>query len=307
MLVVIFPGQGTQRAGMGAAWRDHPSWEVVDQISAASGRDVESLLVDADGETLKATRNAQLAAFALSLVVLDATRRAGLADVAVTAAAGHSLGEYTALVAAGVLAPAAGARLVAERGEAMQEAAEDRPGTMAAVLGLDPGAVAGACEGIEGVWVANDNAPGQIVIAGTVEGVAAASAAAQALGAKRVMALSVGGAFHTPLMRPAQGRLDAALASVTFSPSEAMVVANVDAAAHTDDWESLLSAQLCAPVRWRESLLTLAELGVDRFLELGPGAELSGMVKRTVEGASRAHVATPADLEDLGDFLDRSV
>ena len=300
---MIFPGQGSQRPAMGAPWRDHPSWAVVERVSAATSRDVASLLLDADAETLQATRNAQPAAFALSLLVLDATRRAGLADFAVTAAAGHSLGEYSALVATGVLEPEAGARLVAERADAMQEAADNRPGTMAAVLGLGPDEVAQACEGVEGAWVANDNAPGQIVIAGTTDGVAAASDAAKALGAKRVMALAVGGAFHSPLMRPAQGRLDAALAATTFAPSDAMVVSNVDAAAHTEGWAPLLSAQLCDLVRWRESLLTLAGLGVDRFLELGPGAELSGMVKRTVEGASRAHVATPSDLDALGPFL----
>lgn len=284
---------------MGAPWRDHPSWAVVAEVADATGRDVAELLVDADADTLKSTRNAQLAAFTLSVMILHAARAAGLASTSVSAVAGHSLGEYSALVAAGALDTAGGARLVAARGDAMQHAADLGPGTMAAVLGLDPEAVASACEGVEGAWVANDNAPGQVVVAGTAAGVAEASEAAKALGAKRVMALSVGGAFHSPLMAPAQEFLDAALRAATFSPPSVPVVANVDASPHTDGFAGLLSAQLVSPVRWRESLLTLAGLGVTRTLELGPGSELSGMVKRTVEGVERANVATPDDLAGL--------
>jgi len=287
---------------MGTPWRDHPAWEVVERLSAATGRDLAELLVDADADILKATRNAQLAAFGLSLVVLEGARSAGL-DPVVRAIAGHSLGEYTALVAAGVLTPEEGARLVMARGEAMQAAADARPGTMAAVLGLDAAQVAEACASVYGAWPANDNAPGQIVVAGTAEGVEAAGEAAKALGAKRVMPLTVGGAFHSPLMAPAQARLDEALAVAVFGPTNADVVANVDAAAHRDGWAGLLSAQLVSPVRWRESLLTLAALGVTHFLELGPGSELSGMVKRTVDGAVRANVATPEDLVALPEFL----
>lgn len=284
---------------MGRPWRDHPSWAVVDEVADATGRDVADLLVDADADTLKSTRNAQLAAFTLSVMILHAARAAGLASTSVSAVAGHSLGEYSALVAAGALDTAGGARLVAARGDAMQHAADVGPGTMAAVLGLDPDAVATACEGVEGAWVANDNAPGQVVVAGTAAGVAEASEAAKALGAKRVMALSVGGAFHSPLMAPAQEFLDVALRAATFSPPSVPVVANVDASPHTDGFAALLSAQLVSPVRWRESLLTLAGLGVTRTLELGPGSELSGMVKRTVEGVERANVATPDDLAGL--------
>jgi [acyl-carrier-protein] S-malonyltransferase len=188
---------------------------------------------------------------------------------------------------------------VAARGEAMQAAAEQGPGTMAAVLGLEPETVAEICAGIDGAWMANDNAPGQVVVAGTMAGVTAAAEATTARGAKRVLSLSVGGAFHSPLMAPAQHQLDAALDAATFGPSSIPVVANVDAAAHSDGWLPLLSAQLVSPVRWRQSLLTLAGLGADRFVELGPGTEMSGMVRRTVEGASRANAATPEDLVKL--------
>ncbi len=241
MLALLFPGQGSQRPGMGAAWRSHPSWAVVDEVSDAVGRDVGALLVDADADTLKATRNAQVAAFTLSLVITDAARRGalgtpdgGVAAVAgvVAAVAGHSLGEYTALVAAGALSPSAAARLVAERGEAMQAAADLRPGTMAAVLGLESEQVAAACDAVDEAWMANDNAPGQVVIAGTDAGVAAASERAKELGAKRVMPLPVGGAFHSPLMAPAQDRLDAALQAAPFDAGAVPVVANVDGQAH---------------------------------------------------------------------------
>jgi [acyl-carrier-protein] S-malonyltransferase len=174
---------------------------------------------------------------------------------------------------------------------------------MAAVLGLEPASVAQACQSVEGAWPANDNAPGQVVIAGTPEGVSAAGEAAKVLGAKRVMPLPVGGAFHSPLMAPAQARLDAALATVAYGPAQVEVVANVDAVAHLDGWAQLLSAQLVSPVRWRESLLIAAGLGVTHFLELGPGTELSGMVKRTVPDAKRANVSTPDDLAALPEFV----
>ena len=304
VLALLFPGQGSQRPQMGTPWTNHPAWAVVDRISEATGRDVGSLLLEADAETLKATRNAQLAAFALSLVTLYAARASGLEYVPVAAVAGHSLGEYTALVASEAIQADAGARLVAARGEAMQAAADGQPGTMAAVLGLEPDLVRKACEGVEGAWPANDNAPGQVVIAGTAEGVERAGEAAKDLGAKRVMPLPVGGAFHSPLMAPAQSRLDAALAEAHFHDADVDVVANVDARAHRNGFDDLLSRQLVSPVRWRESLQTLDRSGVTHFLELGPGTELSGMVKRTVDGAQRANVAGPEDLEKLIPFLE---
>jgi [acyl-carrier-protein] S-malonyltransferase len=265
------------------------------------------LLVEADAGTLTETRNAQLAAFTLGLVILDAARRATPGDVPVTAYAGHSLGEYTALVAAGALDATHGSRLVRERGEAMREAASREPGTMIAVLGLDLDQVAEACASVDGAWVANDNAPGQVVVAGTLPGVAAAGRAAEQIGAKRVLSLPVGGAFHSPLMRPAVPRLEAALSEAPLRPSGTAVVTNVDAAPHRDGWARLLSEQVVAPVRWRDSLVAMAGLGVTNFVELGPGTELSGMTKRTVAGAQRASVATPGDLDGLRRFCEQAV
>jgi [acyl-carrier-protein] S-malonyltransferase len=291
---------------MGVPWQDDPAWAVVDRLSEATGRDLAGLLIDADADTLKATRNAQLAAFGLSLVILEAVGRAGLDPCSVRAVAGHSLGEYTALVAAGALTAEEGALLVVARGEAMQAAADAQPGTMVAVLGLDATQVAQACAEVAEAWPANDNAPGQVVVAGTARGTGAAGEAAKALGAKRVMPLPVGGAFHSPLMAGAAARLDRALIEAPFRPARVDVIANVDAAPHRDGWPQLLSKQLVFPVRWRDSLLTLAGLGVTHYLELGPGSELSGMVKRTIEGSVRANVASPDDLARLAAFLESS-
>lgn len=298
MDAVIFPGQGSQKPGMGTPWVDSDSWKVVGQIGEVLGRDVAALLLDADGPTLQATRNAQVASFALGLVILDAATRAG---VTFGLAAGHSLGEYTALVAAGVLGLEDAAVLVGERADAMQAAADARPGTMAAVLGLEPDDVAAACAQAGGqAWIANDNAPGQIVIAGTSEGVATAGAAAKERGAK-VLPLAVGGAFHTPLMKSAQDQLDRALAAAPFATGQVPIVANVDAVAHRDgsEWPGLLGRQLCSPVRWRESVQSFRPLGVTRVVELGPGGVLSGMVKRIDPDLARSTAAMPADLATL--------
>lgn len=286
---------------MGAPWRHHPAWDLVSRLSEVVGRDLGELLLDAGAETLRATRNAQLATYTLSLVTLDAARSGPLAGLegAIAAMAGHSLGEYSALVAAGAVAAEAGAALVRARGEAMQAAADDNPGTMAAVLGLELDQVAQACQGALGAWIANDNSPGQVVVAGTPAGVEAAGQAALALGARRVVPLQVGGAFHSPLMATARGPLDEALLKAAFAPPTQPVVANVDAAPHGEGFAGLLSAQLCSRVRWRESLGCLAAMGTTLFVELGPGTELSGMVKRTVPGAARANVAGPDDLAAL--------
>jgi [acyl-carrier-protein] S-malonyltransferase len=301
LLAFTFPGQGSQRPGMGASWVDHPSFELVEHASEVVGRDVATLLLAADQETLTNTANAQLATFVTSLVVLDAAERIGLEPAA---CAGHSLGEYTALVATGALGYEDGLELVAERGTAMSEAAEHNPGTMMAVVGLADEDVETACVRAEGeVWVANYNAPGQVVIAGEKDSLERAAHLARKAGAKRVVAFPVRGAFHTPLMAPARDRLRKALAAATFFESDPAVVANVDAKAHPDgeDWPGLLSAQLCAPVRWRQSLDTLYASGARTFVELGPGGVLTGLAKRVLPAGSTVNcsVATPVELEAL--------
>ncbi|HEY3845012.1 MAG TPA: ACP S-malonyltransferase [Acidimicrobiales bacterium] len=303
MLVFTFPGQGSQRSGMGEPWVDHPSWEFVSEASEAVGRDLTYLLLEAPIEELTQTDNAQLATTVLSLVVLDAVERLGLSPAA---CAGHSLGEYTALVASGALTFEHGIQLVVARGKAMARAGEEAPGTMAALLGIADDDAEAACQRAEGdVWVANYNAPGQVVIAGTVEAVSRASALAKELGAKKVMSIPVSGAFHTPLMQGARDDLRKALGEVTFLVPEVRVVANVDARVHDDpaDWPGLLSAQLCSPVRWRQTLETFAGLGLTSLVELGPGGVLSGLAKRSLPEIQSLSVTKPADLDTLMDQI----
>jgi [acyl-carrier-protein] S-malonyltransferase len=303
MLAFTFPGQGSQRPGMGRPWQQHDSWELVDEASHVAGRDVGALLLDADADTLKDTRNAQLTTFVASLMVLDAVERLGIVP---SFCAGHSLGEYTALTATGALSFEDGVRLVVERADAMHDAGISSPGTMAAVLGLDDDVVEVACRRADNdVWVANFNAPGQVVIAGSPEGVATAGEHAKSLGAKKVMPLQVSGAFHTPFMTSARERLRTAITLASPRDTEVPVVSNVDALPHAtgDEWSSLLSAQLSSPVRWKHCLLTLAEQGVTGFLELGPGGVLTGMAKRTVDTARTISVSTPEELDKLIDWV----
>jgi [acyl-carrier-protein] S-malonyltransferase len=303
MIAFTFPGQGSQRPAMGEGWVDHESWELVAEASEYAGTDLGALLLTADADELVSTRNAQLTTFVLSLVVLDAIERTGVEPARV---AGHSLGEYTALVASGALSFEDGVRLVNERGSAMLAAAEERTGSMAAVLGLDDDKVEAACAQTDGdVWVANYNAPGQVVIAGDPAAIDAAGAAAKDLGAKRVMAFPVGGAFHTPFMAPARDRLAKALTTVEWRAPEIPVHANVDAETHDSpaEWADLLASQLTSPVRWRQILHHLDEAGVNTIVEVGPGAVLTGMAKRTLKGARHLAVATPDDLDGLLEAL----
>ncbi len=303
MLAFTFPGQGSQRSGMGQPWVEHPSWEVTAEASEITGRDLPELLLDAPMEELTRTANAQLATFVMSLVVLDAVERLGLFPAA---CAGHSLGEYTALVASGSLSLSDGTRLVLERGKAMQVAADERPGTMAALIGIADDDAEAACQRAEDeVWVANYNAPGQVVIAGTVDGVATAIDRAKELGARKVLPIPVSGAFHTQLMLPARARLRQTLDEVSFHSPEVPVVANVDARVHTDaaEWPGLLSAQLCSPVRWRQSLEALSGRGATVLAELGPGGVLTGMVRRSVPDVRGVAVSVPDDLDKLMDTV----
>ena len=333
MPAFVFPGQGSQRPGMGEAWKDHPSWDVVADASQVAGRDLAHLLLTAGPDELRETRNAQLATLTFSLIVLDAVERLGIEP---TACAGHSLGEYSALVAAGALSFDDGVAIVTERGEAMQAAADAQPGIMRVVVGLDDDEADMACYRADAdVWVANYNAPDEVVIAGDDESVAAALDEAFVLGANRVVPVPVGGAFHTPFMASARPRLRKAIRAATFREPEVPVIANVDAVGHVtaDDWQALSSAQLCSPVRWRQSILRLAGVGGGTgnytaagltstssgrlrrdhdvygdgdgerlFVELGSGGVLTGLnrrILRGVAGVTALAVATPTDLDRL--------
>ncbi|MCU4183594.1 acyltransferase domain-containing protein [Acidiferrimicrobium sp. IK] len=294
---------------MGRPWTDHPSWDVVVDASEASGRDLGHLLTEADARELTETRNAQLATVTLSMVVLDAIERLGIAP---TTVAGHSVGEYTALIASGALGFEDGIHLVTERGEAMQAAADITTGSMMVVRGADADTMDIACRLADGdVWVANYNSADETVIAGELEALERACELALSVGARSVAPVDVGGAFHTPLMSPARDRLRKALATTVFHPAEIPVVTNVDGRAHTDpdDWPVLLSAQLCNPVRWRQSLVRLGGLhdrggAVERlFVEIGPGGSLAAMINQSLPSMTTVSVSRPADLDHLVDAV----
>jgi [acyl-carrier-protein] S-malonyltransferase len=293
----VFPGSGSQIPAMGRAWIDHPSWSLVEHGSAITGRDLHRLLLETNETDLRVTRNTHLAIFIMSLVVADAVRTSGLEA---TAYAGHSSGEYAALVASGALSFEDGMQLVSERGDAMQAACDERPGTMTAVLGLDDDGLDAACSRAEGdAWVANYNAPGHAVIAGSEDALARAGRAAVQLGARRLVPLRVGGAFHTEYMTPARERLRKALAHATFNDTDLPVFANVDARPHNagDEWPDLLSAQLCSPVRWRQTMVRLIASQTTTFIELGPGHVLSNFVKRTARELQSLHINKPSDID----------
>jgi [acyl-carrier-protein] S-malonyltransferase len=280
---LMFAGQGSQKAGMGEPWRAVDAWAIVEEIAEASGHDVAELLLEADDETLRRTDHAQISTFALEMVVLGHYRERTAGDD-VAGRAGHSLGEYAALVSAGVIEVSDAARVVAARGKAMLAAAEADRGTMIAVLGAPAEAVTERLAPLQrgGVraWVANLNAPDQVVIAGDEHGIAAARDACVGVG--KVVALSVGGAFHSPLMAPAEAGLREALGAAHFARGHGEVVANVDARRHPGgpEWVELLARQLTAPVRWTESVRTLLEGGCTRLVEIGPGTTLSTLAKR---------------------------
>jgi [acyl-carrier-protein] S-malonyltransferase len=294
-VAVVFPGQGSQRAGMAQAWRDQPSFGRWKQADELLGWDVSRLGLDADADELKIPLNCQIALFVHGVVMYDAW---AAGPQVVTATAGHSLGEYNALVAAGVLDFADGVRLVEARARATQAAADERPGTMVACLGYAGDTVAAACAQV-GAHVANDNAPGQVVVAGEQVALERLPQVLAGSGERgKVVTLEVGAAYHSPHMLPAVEPFGAALDATTFREGTVPVIANVDARPHRDavGWPQLLRAQLTSPVRWRETVTALAELGVTRVLEFGASAVLTGLVKRTDRSLGRQTVITPDDL-----------
>jgi [acyl-carrier-protein] S-malonyltransferase len=280
---------------MGAAWRDHPAWRVVEEAEATTGERLGHLLCEADEATLARTREAQLAILLTSLVAWEAVRDDLDTPVAF---AGHSLGQVTALIAAGVLDLATGIEFAAVRAAATQRAADRHPGRMVALLGADLAQAEAACDATEECWIANDNAPGQVVVAGTPDGVGAATEAAREVGVRRVTALNVGGAFHTPLMDDAVHELTEHLADRRFTDAATPIVANDDARAVTDGttWRERSAPHVARRVRWREVQLTLADLGAERFVEVGAGTMLAALARRTVPEVTVVPVAAPDDL-----------
>ena len=301
--VLLCPGQGAQKVGMGRdlAERFPAARDTFDAIDDALGVPLSRLMWDGPEDELTLTHNAQPAILAHTCAVLSVV---GSRLGTVVAAAGHSLGEYSAYVAAGSLTPTDGARIVRRRGELMLEAGKARAGAMAAIIGLGSAEVAAACDGAstsnEVAVPANLNAPDQTVISGDPAAVTRAGEACKAAGAKRVLPLKVSGAFHSPLMAPAVPGLAAALEAAPFSAPRFPVVANATALPIRDVARArhLLAEQVVSPVRWVECMQTCAaDHPRARFLEVGPGSVLSGLLKRIVPGTAGITLGTADEVE----------
>ena len=299
-IAAVFPGQGSQAVGMGRAFYDaSPAARAVLDRAEAALPGLLSLMFEGPAETLTLTANQQPALVAAGAAAYAAWREAGGPQPVV--AAGHSLGEYTAHVAAGSLSIEDAVRLVRARGSYMQEAVAPGEGAMAAILKLDDQVVETLCAEARGaggvVEVANLNAPGQVVVSGQAGPVAAVAEAAKARGG-RAVPLKVSAPFHCSLMRPAAQRLATDLAGVRFAPGAFPVVCNVNAAplASPADAPALLEAQVTAPVRWTETVRAIDALGVDRWVELGAGTVLTGLIGRTLDAADARPAADPEQL-----------
>jgi [acyl-carrier-protein] S-malonyltransferase len=298
MIAFVFPGQGAQRVGMGVAMAEQfpQARRVFDEASAAIELDLLALCRRGPDEVLRATENTQPALLTCSWAIAAVLIAHGITP---RAAAGLSLGEYTALVAAGALELADAVRVVRLRGRFMQEAVAGRPTAMAAVLGLDAGRVEEVCREVAGcVELANHNAPGQVVIAGDYAAVEAACQRLRARGARRAVPLAVSAPFHTSLMQPAADRLAPVLAAVPLRDAAIPVVANAtgEPVQEAATIRRLLIAQVARPVRWEQSVRRLHRLGARTFIEAGPGTTLAGLIRRTLPEVRVLSVETPADL-----------
>lgn len=298
----LFPGQGAQEVGMGldAYQASAQARAVFDEADALLGFSLSKLCFEGPAEELTRTVNAQPAIMVTSIALLAAARQLGEAALGGPAAvvAGHSLGEYSAVVAAGALPFAAGLRLVRRRGELMEECGRLQGGTMAAVLGMETEAVFKLAADA-GVEVGNINAPGQATVSGTVEGVLKAMELAKERGASRVIQLDVSGAFHSRLMRPAQEGLVEAVATAPFVEAGIPVVGNSTAAVvrSAADLRQELVDGLTRPVLWADSVQTMAAQGVDLFVEVGAGRVLTGLVRRTLDGAQVVNLNSVAAIQ----------
>ena len=289
MKAYVFPGQGAQFTGMGKDLYDNSplAKELFEKANEILDFRITDIMFEGTAEQLKETKVTQPAIF-LHSVILAKTLGS---DFAPDMVAGHSLGEFSALVANGSLSFEDGLRLVSKRALAMQKACEVKPSTMAAVLGLDDKIVEDVCASIDGVVVAaNYNCPGQLVISGETTAVEKACEAMKAAGAKRALLLPVGGGFHSPMMEPAREELAAAIEATTFSQGSCPVYQNVTATAVTDAAEikKNLITQLTAPVRWTQSVQQMIADGADLFIEVGPGNVLQGLVKKINKEVSTA-------------------
>ncbi|AXI54566.1 [acyl-carrier-protein] S-malonyltransferase [Sulfitobacter sp. JL08] len=302
----VFPGQGAQSIGMGQALaQTYPAAKAVfDEVDDALGENLSGLIWEGEQEALTLTQNAQPALMATSLAAMRALEAEGIKIGDAAYVAGHSLGEYSALAAAGAISIADTARLLRIRGKAMQEAVPVGVGAMAALLGLDfEAARSVATEAAKGevCQAANDNDPGQVVVSGHKAAVERAVEIAKAHGAKRAVLLPVSAPFHCALMQPAADAMAEALSAVTISAPVVPLVANVRAEAVTDPGEiaSLLVQQVTGSVRWRESVLWMAQQGVTEIWEIGAGKALSGMIRRIDREIATRAFGTPEDIAAL--------
>lgn len=288
MKAFVFPGQGAQFVGMGKdLYENNPlAKELFEKANDILGYRITDIMFSGTDEELKQTKVTQPAVFLHSVITALCMGDAFQPDMV----AGHSLGEFSALVAGGALSFEDGLKLVYARAMAMQKACEAAPSTMAAIVGLDDATIENVCKEVssEGniVVPANYNCPGQLVISGNVEAVKAACEKLKAAGAKRALVLPVGGAFHSPLMQPAKDELQAAIEATTFSTPKCAVFQNVDAQAHTDAAEIIanLIAQLTASVRWTQEVQNMIAAGATDFTECGPGKALQGMIGKIAKG-----------------------
>lgn len=309
----VFPGQGSQTVGMGKdlAANFAAARAVFEEVDAALGEKLSAIIFEGPEDALTLTENAQPAIMATSMAVLRVLQTEKGLDLSRDAAcvAGHSLGEYTALCAAGSLSLTETARLLRVRGQAMQKAVPVGTGAMAALLGVDDATAADiareASAGTDVCALANDNAPGQAVISGAKQAVERAIELAKAKGAKRAVLLSVSAPFHSPLMAPAAGIMEEALAAATVKAPCVPLIANVTASAVQDPAaiRRLLVDQVCGMVRWRESVAVMAEMGITRMVEIGHGKVLTGLAKRIAPNMEALCVSGPLDIEGFAPAL----
>lgn len=282
MKAYVFPGQGAQFSGMGKdLYENSPAArELFDRADEVLGFGLSKIMFEGTDEELRQTKVTQPAVFLHSVASVAALGEEFRPDMV----AGHSLGEFSALVAAGALDFESGLRLVYARALAMQKACEEVPSTMAAVLGLSDDVVESVCDGIEGVVAANYNCPGQIVISGTKEAVSEACVRLKEAGAKRALPLAVGGGFHSPCMASAKEELERAIEQTIFTTPRCPIYQNVDSKPHTspEQIKANLTAQLTSPVRWTQSVQNMVADGAVEFVELGPGKVLTGLVGKIV-------------------------
>lgn len=303
----VFPGQGSQKVGMGAdLYAKYPSARAVfEEVDETLGFPLSRLCFEGPEEELIQTINVQPAVLTVSIACLRAAQEAGGDGLPAPAfVAGHSLGEYTALVAAGVLSLPDAARLVRQRGWLMNEAGRKKPGGMLAVIGLDEKTVRGVCL-VADTRISNINSPGQIVISGAEDNLAQAKRLAEANGARRVIPLKVSGAFHSPLMKPAVAGLTAAVSGLTFLKPSVPVVANVTGEILTDAKaiKQELIDQLLSCVRWQKSIENMIAAGVTTFFEVGPGQVLTGLIKRISPAVQVLNIGDAETVRQAGERI----